>query len=259
MSLVSVDLRESIGTIAMEHAERRNALSGALIGEIISALEDFDRRKVRVVVLRAAPGVRVWSAGHDVRELPRTRRDPLGWSDPLRTLVRTLEEFRAPIIALIEGGVWGGACEVALACDIVVAAPSATFAITPARIGIPYNASGLLTFMNAIPLHVLKEMAFSAAGIDAERAADLGMVNHVVPAEEIESFADGLARRIAANSPLSIAVMKEQMRLLAGASSITPGMFERLQGLRRVVYDSRNYQEGIEAFLEKRRPTFTGA
>jgi len=161
-------------------------------------------------------------------------------------------------IAMIEGGVWGGACEVALACDIVVAAPSATFAITPARIGVPYNATGLLTFMNAIPLHVLKEMAFTADGIDAERAADLGMVNHVVPAEEIEGFTDGIARRIAANSPLSISVMKEQMRLLAAAYSITPGMFERLQGLRRVVYDSRDYQEGIEAFLEKRRPSFTG-
>ena len=258
MSLVSVDLRESIGTIAMGHAERRNALSEALIGEIISALEDFDRRKVRVVVLRAAPGVRVWSAGHDVRELPRTRRDPLGWSDPLRTLVRTLEEFRAPIIALIEGGVWGGACEVALACDLVVATPDATFAITPARLGVPYNATGLLTFMNAIPLHALKEMAFTANPIDAGQAAGLGMVNHVVAAAEIEAFTYGIARRIAANSPLSISVMKEQIRLLASASSITPRMFERLQGLRRAVYDSRDYQEGIEAFLEKRQPMFTG-
>jgi methylmalonyl-CoA decarboxylase len=258
MSLVSVGFQESVGTISMEHAERRNALSEALVGEIIAALEDLDLQKARAVVLRAARGSQVWSAGHDVRELPRTRRDPLGWSDPLRTLVRALQELPAPVIAMIEGGVWGGACEVALACDIVVAAPSATFAITPARIGVPYNATGLLTFMNAIPLHVLKEMAFTADGIDAERAAELGMVNHVVPAEEIEAFTDGIARRIAANSPLSISVMKEQMRLLAAAYSITPGMFERLQGLRRVVYDSRDYQEGIEAFLEKRRPTFTG-
>ena len=258
MSLVAVGLRDSIGTITMEHPERRNALSEALIGEIISALEDLDRQKVRVVVLRAAPGVRVWSAGHDVRELPRTRRDPLGWSDPLRTLVRALEEFCAPVIALIEGGVWGGACEVALACDIVVATPAATFAITPARLGVPYNATGLLTFMNSVPLHVVNEMAFSGDPIHADRAASLGMVNHVVPAEEIDAFTYGLAGRIATNSPLSISVMKEQLRLLASAYSITPGMFERLQGLRRVVYDSRDYQEGIEAFLEKRQPTFTG-
>ena len=97
MALVSVGFQESVGTISMQHAERRNALSEALVGEIIAALEDFDHQKARAVVLRAARGSRVWSAGHDVRELPLTRRDPLGWSDPLRTLVRALQELPAPV------------------------------------------------------------------------------------------------------------------------------------------------------------------
>ena len=85
----------------------------------------------------AQSGVKVWSSGHDVYELPAGGRDPLGWDDPLRELVRAIEECPAPVIAVIEGGVWGGACEVAFACDLIIAAPSATFAVTPARLGVP--------------------------------------------------------------------------------------------------------------------------
>ncbi len=88
---------------------------------------------MRAVVLRAKPGVKIWSAGHDVDELPEGHRDPLGWSDPLRRLIRAIEKHPAPVIAMIEGGVWGGACEAAMACDIVIAAPNATFALTPAN------------------------------------------------------------------------------------------------------------------------------
>ena len=107
-------------------------------------------------MLRARSGVKVWSSGHDVGELPEGGRDPLGWDDPLRYFVRAIEECPAPVIAMIEGGVWGGACEVAFACDLIIAAPSATFAVTPARLGVPYNVSGMLTFLNACSLRIVK-------------------------------------------------------------------------------------------------------
>lgn len=258
MSLVLSEIDETTATITMNHGRKLNALSEALVGAIIDALQEFRGQKMRVVILRAPPGVKVWSAGHDVSELPLGGRDPLGWSDPLRALIREIEEFPAPVIAVCEGGVWGGACEVALACDILLATPNATFALTPAKLGVPYNATGLLTFLNSVTFPVLKEMAFTAQPIGAERAEHLGMVNHVVPAEEIDAFARDLARRIAANAPLSIAVIKEQLRVLASAHSMTPRMFERVQGLRRVVYDSHDYEEGVRAFLGKRKPVFTG-
>jgi methylmalonyl-CoA decarboxylase len=258
MPFVVTGVRDSIGTITLNHVEKRNALSEALIADLIAALAEFRRQNLRVIVLRAPQGVKVWSAGHDVSELPLANRDPLGWGDPLRRVIRELEDCPAPVIAMIEGGVWGGACEMAFACDLVVAAQGATFALTPAKLGVPYNLTGLLTFMNTVSLHIVKEMAFTAQPITADRAERLGIVNHVVPRDELERFTYALAGNIAVNSPLSISVMKEELNLLANARDLSPLTFERIQGLRRIVYNSHDYQEGIRAFLEKRSPHFTG-
>src|SRR3954454_21184318 len=258
MTYTLSQVTESVGTITLDHERRRNALSHALVEEVIAALRSFQEAKVRVVILRAKAGAKVFSAGHDIDELPESRRDPLGWDDPLRRLVREIEAFPGPVIAMVEGGVWGGATETVLACDLVVAAEGATFAVTPAKLGVPYNVGGMLTFLNAAPLRLVKEMVFTAGPIDAARAEHHGMVNHVVPAAELEGFTRRLARAIAGNAPLSVAVMKEQLRILAGAHPMSPQGFERVQGLRRVVYDSADYREGIRAFKEKRPPVFRG-
>lgn len=258
MNLVSTVCDDFIGTVTLDHPQKRNALSEDLVNQVVEALNDLKSRRARVAILRAAPGAKVWSAGHDVSELPAERRDPLGWDDPLRLLVREIEQFPAPVIAMIEGSVWGGACEVVLACDLIVAAPSATFAATPAKLGVPYNVSGMLTFLNAADLPIVKEMLFTAQPIAADRALRAGMINHLVPLAELEPFTRAIASTIAANAPLSIAVMKEQLRILAGAHPMSPQGFERVQGLRRLVYDSDDYREGIRAFLEKRKPVFRG-
>jgi methylmalonyl-CoA decarboxylase len=259
MPLVLSALQDGIGTVTLNHDAKRNALSSALIAELIEALAEFGRAKARCVILRARPGARVWSAGHDVGELPRSGRDPLAYDDPLEQAIRAVREFPAPVIAMVEGGVWGGACELVICCDIPVGAPSATFAVTPAKIGVPYNAAGLLRIMNEVDLSVLKEMCFTGRPINAERALAVGILNHLVPAAELEPFTITLARTVTELSPLSISVMKEQMRLLANARPLSPETFERIQGLRRRVYDSADYKEGITAFLEKRPPRWTGA
>lgn len=258
MSLTHVECDGASATITLCNPAKHNILSKAMIDGILAGLDTAREAKARTVILRAEPGCSVWSAGHDIAELPEAHRDPLGWSDPLRVVIRAIEDFPAPVIALVEGTVWGGACEMTLACDIVVATPDVTFAITPAKLGIPYNISGLLTFMNAISIHVVREMAFTARPIDVHRALQLGIINHIVEAEAITEFCTEMARGIEKLAPLSIAVMKEEMRVLASAHSITPQMFERVQGLRRQVYDSDDYHEGIRAFLERRHPNFTG-
>ena len=258
MSYIIAEVVENVGTITLNDERRRNALSHPLVNEAIAALGSFREAKVRAVILRARQGVKVFSSGHDVSELPESRRDPLGWDDPLRQLVREIENFPCPVIAMVEGSVWGGATETVLACDFVIATETATFAITPVKLGVPYNVGGLLTLLNATALRMAKEMIFTARPIDAVRAERHGLINTVVPAAEIEAFTLELAKQIAENAPLSVAVIKEQLRILGGAHTMSPQGFERIQGLRRVVYDSQDYQEGIRAFKEKRRPVFRG-
>jgi methylmalonyl-CoA decarboxylase len=159
---------------------------------------------------------------------------------------------------MIGGSVWGGACDLALSCAILIGADTASICMTPAKIGVPYNVSGILHFINMMSVNIAKEMFFTASPVSARRAAELGIFNHVVPDDRLHSFTRETAARIAANSPLAIAAIKEQIRLLAAAHPLAPNTFERVQGLRRMVYDSRDYAEGINAFRERRPPCFTG-
>lgn len=247
-----------IGIITLNHPQRRNALCEELINECLQALEEFRNESVPAVIIRAAADSKVWSAGHDINELPQTRRDPLGYNDPLERLLRAVEEYPGPVIAMVQGGVWGGACDLVLTCDIVIGDHTATFAITPAKLGLPYNAFGIMHFINRLGLNIAKEMFFTADPVGAERALQIGLLNHLKDAAEITDFTLQLAERMASRSTLAIAVIKEQFRVLSHAYPISPDAFERIQGLRRHIYDSNDYQEGIRAFIEKRNPVFRG-
>jgi methylmalonyl-CoA decarboxylase len=245
--------------LTFNHPEKHHCLSQGLIADLIDGLDRFRDEAVRVAILRAPRGAKVWSAGHDVTELPRPGREPLAYNDPLERGIRAVREFQAPVIALLEGAVYGGACDLALSCDILVGAPSTSFSLTPAKLGVPYNPAGILRLLTAIGSSLLvREMFFTAAPVTAERALRLGLLNHVVAEEALEGFVQAMAERINELSPLSVSVAKEQIRLLCDARPINPETFERIQGLRRTVYDSLDYQEGISAFLEKRKPSYQG-
>lgn len=254
---VATAITGHIATITMNH-RRVNPLSTSLLNEISAAFDQLQQLDIRVVILRASKGVRVFSAGHDVTELPTNGRDPLTYNDPLRQLVRKIETLPQPVIAMIEGTVWGGACELVFGCDLIIAAQDSTFAITPAKLGVPYNLYGTLNLVKVAGIHLLKEMLFAAQPVSVSRLLASGVINRVAPAEELEALTMGLAEQIAQSSPLVVRVLKEEMRVLANAHPLNPETYERLQALRREVYDSNDYREGITAFLEKRSPNFKG-
>ncbi len=258
MALVLKRIDGQTGIITLNNDAKRNALSRALIEELIAALDEMTERQVRSVILRAQSGVKVWSAGHDATELPTSGRDPLGYDDPLRRAVRAIATMPVPVIAMIEGTVWGGACELALTCDLLVATPEVTFALTPAKLGVPYNTAGFLNLMNAIEPPLLKEMLFTARPIPVERILYHGMINQIVPGEDLEATALQLAATIAEMSPMCIALIKDELGTLAASRPLSAETFERLQGLRSRIYDSQDYREGIRSFLEKRPPRFRG-
>jgi methylmalonyl-CoA decarboxylase len=255
---VQTDVVGQVGIITLGDRDKRNAIGAEMASGVIAALESLRARQIRAIVLRAAPGMGVWSAGHDIGELPPGQRDPLGYDDPLEELIRAVRTFPAPVVAMVHGTVWGGALDLVLSCDLAVADETASFAITPANLRLPYTIPGLLHFQGRLPINVIKEMFFTAAPIDARKAREWLLINHLVPWDRLESFTLELAATMATKSPLAIAVIKEQLRVLSDYQPIAAQVYERVEGLRRQAYDSSDYLEGLEAFAQRRQPIFRG-
>jgi len=257
-ALVRSEFADGVAWITLD-SPPVNALSIHLIDDLSAALEEARPPDVRAVVIRANPGSKVFSAGHDVNELPVNGRDPLTYNDPLRKVIRQIEQHPAPVVAMVEGSVWGGACEVVFSCDLVVASTETTFALTPSRLGVPYNMSGILNILKVADLHLVKEMLFTARPVSATRLGTCGVVNDVVPSGELAETVASMTDAIVSTSPLVNRILKEELRVLSNAHPLTPEAHERIQALRREAYDSDDYQEGIRAFKEKRRPIFRGS
>lgn len=254
---VLTKVENKIGTITISNPAKRNALSKPLLVDLCAALAEFERQRISVAIIRAESGVKIWSAGHDIAEL-EANQDPLGYYDGLEEALRAIQKFHGPVIAMVQGGVWGGACDLVLTCDMLIGDESSTFAITPVKLGLPYNVTGVQHFINRVGMNIAKEMFFTADPVSSQRAKEIGILNHLVPAAELEDFTMKIALKIASHSALSVSVIKAQFRLLANANPISPETFEMIQGLRRKVYQSHDYAEGIKAFMEKRPPVFTG-
>ena len=255
---VRTEVLGHVGVITLADLRRRNVLSARMVNGVVAALRSLQAQKARAVVLRAATGMDVWSAGQAIDELPRGGRDPLGYHEPLEQLLRAIRTFPAPVIAMVHGSVWGGAFDLVLSCDLVIADETATFTITAANLGLPYNITGLLHCLGRLPFNLVKEMFFTAAPLDAEKAREWLVVNHLVGSAELEGFALELAATMAAKSPMAMAVIKEQLRVLTDYQPVAAHVYERVEGLRREAYDSSDYLEGLRAFAEKRPPVFRG-
>jgi methylmalonyl-CoA decarboxylase len=259
MTLIQAELQARVGTLAFDHYAKRNALGVDLIAEMLDHLDEFARNEVGAVVIRSASGQPVWSSGHDVNELPLADLDPLPYNEPLEQLLRAVKRFPAPVIAMVHGSVWGAAFDLVMACDIVLSDETGAFAITPAKLGLPYNTNGFLNFISRAPLGIVKEMFFTADPISAQRALRAGFVNQVIPEAELEGRTYAMARTIASRSAAAVAAAKQAMHELSDAVMISPDTYERLHGLRREAYFGPEYHEGIQAFLQKRTPDFDAA
>jgi len=256
MPTILQQLRDRIGTITLNRPERRNALNRAMLEEMTAAMSELRHDGARVIILRAPEGAEVWSAGYDIAELPDPTVSPLTQYDALLSTLQFLGHTAYPILAMIEGSVWGGACDLAMGCDILVGSPSARFTPMPSKVLIPYGASGLQRLIDLVGANTVKEMFFTGEPLSAERALQVGILNHLVPAGQLEKFTFGLAEKIAAASPWAVAAAKEEINLLTGAGTLAPRTLERIQELRQTVFGSQDYVEGLRAFREKRAPVF---
>ena len=259
--LVETVIKDRIAYVKMKNGRHFNCLSEDMCHELMEAIQDsYDKECVGIVLL-AEVNKHVWSAGHDIRELPQDGSDPLAFYVPMEKLLREVQEIPIPVIACVDGTVWGGACDLCLSCDMIVSSKDATFAITPAKIGIPYNASGIMHFVNQLGINKAREMFFLATPITAEDALNVGLINRVADdgAELGKMLEEQFLAPLRRNSILSISAIKRQFRILSRASTvISAESFERINAYRNAVYRGEDYKEGINSFLEKRAPEYKG-
>ncbi|MBP5561959.1 MAG: methylmalonyl-CoA decarboxylase [Muribaculaceae bacterium] len=258
--LVKVTIEDRICFIEMNNPEKLNCLSDRMCHDIVDAVKFGYKSECVAIVIKAVCRHGVWSAGHDIRELPQDGSDPLAYDVPMERMLHQVQEVAIPVIACVNGTVWGGACDLCLSCDMIVASRDATFAITPAKIGIPYNASGIMHFVNQLGLNKAREMFFLATPIEAEDALNVGLINRVAPPEELDQVLENhFLAPLRRNSVMSISAIKRQFRILSKASSVISSEgFERINAYRTRVYKGADYLEGVRSFLEKRAPQFTG-
>ena len=257
---INMRIEDRIARITMQDADHFNCLSETMCAALIESIDKAYESECVGIIIDAVCKHGVWSAGHNIHELPTDGSDPLAYEVPMEQLLRKVQDIPIPVIACANGTVWGGACDLCLSCDMIVAADTATFAITPAKIGIPYNASGIMHFINQLGINKAREMFFTANAITAQDALNVGLVNHIAPEDQLETLLEEkFCAPLRRNSVLSVSAIKRQFRILSrAASTMSSESFERINAYRTKVYRGDDYKEGITAFFEKRPASFKG-
>ncbi len=253
---IIVERRDRVAVITINRPEKRNALNIKTREEGAHALDDLAQDEtVRVVCITGA-GDKAFIAGADIAEFAgRTatrQRDVM----LARSLFTAIDLFPKPVIAMVNGYCLGGGCELALACDLRIASETASFGQPEINLGIIPGGGGTQRLTRLIGEGKAMEMILTGDIIDAKTAFTLGLVNMVTPASELEAKTMGMANRIAEKSPIALRLAKEAVKT-ASRSTLDEGL-RREVDLFALCFSSEDKDEGVSAFLEKRKPDFKG-
>ena len=258
MNLILVDRAAQFATVTMNRPEARNALGRALVADFRSTLADLAADPtVRALIVAGTRESNAFCAGADLVE--RTTMSPEERLDHLAGIAALCEElaaFPSPVIAAVHGYALGGGTEVALACDIRIAADNAIFGLPEVSVGLIPGAGGVTRLPKLVGAGRARELMFSARRIDAVEADRIGLVELVVPLDTLETSARDLAGTIATHAPLAMRALKRALRSSEGLP--VAKATEAVLAERRPLDQTRDYLEGMTAFKEKRRPVYTG-
>ena len=258
--LLLVEKEADICTLTINRPDKRNALNPEILLQLGDALNSLkEEGGMTVVVIRGA-GEQSFSSGYDIGRIPSggTREQTGPRRNPLEYGMGSILDYPYPVIAMIYGYAVGAGLELAVTCDLRLVADTARLGITPAKLGIVYRHTAIRHFINLVGTAHTKELFYTARLIDAQRARDIGLVDHVVPAEELASTTYDLAREIAQNAPLSVSGAKVAISKLLNYQTLSPEDEAELQNLQAQAMLSEDLKEGQRAFMEKRKPRFTG-
>ena len=254
-----VEVSGHVATVTFNNPAKRNALSAeirtALPGLLTALNADPD---VRVIVLTGAGG-KAFASGADISEFGAQRTSPsarAAYDRVQGAMLAACASLDKPFIAMIRGFCMGGGLLTALQADIRIASDDSQFGIPAARLGLGYGFSGVTALMKLIGPSWTAEMLFSARRFSAAEALQMGLVNRVVPADDLREAVLGLADSIASNAPLTVAAAKAAIREAARPADTRD--LAQVQAMAEACYGSADYLEGQRAFAEKRPPVFTG-
>jgi enoyl-CoA hydratase/carnithine racemase len=251
---------DAVARLTLSNPEKRNALDHDVLDALAGVLPRLDRGiEIRCLIVTGEG--EVFSAGYDIGDIPEEsfERDAEALvAHPFHAAMEAVSAHPYPILAAINGHCLGGGLELAVRCDLRLAAEGAKLGMPPARLGLVYGHTGLRRFIDTIGVARTKELFLTGRNLEARRAAEIGLVNEVVPRTEIESGAVELAARIAANAPLAARGNKHAIETLASFPRLTPEQEAELVELRRACFGSEDFREGIRAFAEKREPRWKG-
>jgi 2-(1,2-epoxy-1,2-dihydrophenyl)acetyl-CoA isomerase len=255
---IRVDRRDGIVTITLDRPQARNAIDLVMRRELLGALDELEAdAATRVVILTGAGGH--FSAGGDVKTMAARRQTPAEGRARVESLNRfiiRLFEYPKPTIAMVDGFAVGAGCNIALACDLVIASDRARFGEVFARIGLVPDGGGTWLLPRLVGLAKAKELVFSADIIDAAEALRIGLVNRVVPAAELDTATRALAGRIAAGPPGALGLAKALLNRSATVDLSTSLGLEAYAQAQAIT--TEDHAEGVRAYLDKRPPKFTG-
>lgn len=252
---------EGVTTLTLNRPKARNALSREMMAALYAHLEEIaDDRRIGVVVLAAVGPV--FCAGHDLKEMRAERTDNAASRKVYEALFRqcsrlmtAIVKLPKPVIAQVQGMATAAGCQLVASCDLALAAEGAHFATPGVNIGL-FCSTPMVALSRAVGRKAAMEMLLTGEAVSADEARALGLINRVVPAEALAAEVQTLARKIANKSPLTLAIGKEafyrqaEMDLQAAYTYASEVMTRNML--------ARDAKEGIDAFLDKRQPTWTG-
>jgi enoyl-CoA hydratase len=249
-----------IATLTLHRPDRLNALNTALLGELSAYFAALEARPVpdrpRAVVLTGSTD-KAFVAGADIQEMSGLSvNEARRLSEAGQSLGRLMEESSAPVIAAVNGFALGGGCELALCCDLILASDRARFGQPEVNLGLIPGFGGTIRLAERVGVGWARRLIYTGEVIDAARAAELGLVDQVVPAAELLNTAHALARQIAQKAPLAVAAAKRS--LLRGRRSDPAQAADHETLTFAALFGSADAKEGLESFLAKRSAEFHG-
>jgi enoyl-CoA hydratase/carnithine racemase len=244
-----------VARLTISNPAKRNALDRPILDALAETLPRLD---ARCVLLTGAGDI--FSAGYDIGDLAPDRLAEEAAelvAHPFQEALEALDAVPVPVVAALNGHAIGGGLELALSCDLRVAAAGARMGMPPGRLGLVYSHTGLRRFLDAVGAARTRELFLTAKLIDALTAAGWGLVNEVVPREEVAARGVALAAEVASLAPLAQRGNKRVLRELLDAS-LDERVLRELHALREAAFRSEDFAEGVRAFVEKRAPEWRG-